>query len=57
MRIGAPVRRSADESALANRLPGYNFAFRLGDFKTETLRFLHEPGVPFTNNLAERTCT
>ena len=24
------------------------------EFKTETLRFLHEPGVPFRNNLAER---
>ena len=36
------------------RRPGYSLALRLRDYKTETLRFLHEPGVPFTNNQAER---
>ena len=36
------------------RRPGHNLALRFRDFKTETLRFLHEPGVPFTNNQAER---
>ena len=36
------------------RCPGHNLALRLRDFKTETLRFLHDAGVPFTNNQAER---
>ena len=27
---------------------------RLRDFKTETLRSLHDPGVPFTNNQVEQ---
>ena len=36
------------------RRPGHNLALRLRDYKTETLRFLHNPGVPFTNNEAER---
>ena len=36
------------------RRSGHNLASQLRDFKTETLRFLREPRVPFTNNLAER---
>ena len=36
------------------RRPGYSLALRLRDYKTETLRFLHDPGVPFTNNQAKR---
>jgi len=36
------------------RRPGHNLALRLRDYKTVTLRFLHNPGVPFTNNEAER---
>lgn len=34
--------------------PGHNLALRLIKFKTETLRFLYDARVPFTNNLAER---
>ena len=34
--------------------PGHNLLLRLQKFKTETLRFLHNRDVPFTNNLAER---
>jgi len=36
------------------RKPGHNLALRLNKCKTETLRFLYDARVPFTNNLAER---
>ena len=36
------------------RRVGHNLALRLQDCKTETLRFLTDPDVPFTNNEAER---
>jgi transposase len=34
--------------------PGHNLLLRLRDFKDDTLRFLYDKDVPFTNNLAER---
>src|SRR6266481_2043213 len=34
--------------------PGHNLLERLKTFKTETLRFLTDSDVPFTNNLAEQ---
>lgn len=34
--------------------PGHDPVLRLRDFNTETLRFLHDPGVPFTYNRAEQ---
>lgn len=39
------------------RLPrrtGHNLLLRLFHYKQDVLRFLHDPGVPFTNNDAER---
>ena len=36
------------------RRPGHNLALRLEKRRESVLRFLHEPNVPFTNNLAEQ---
>lgn len=35
------------------RRPGHNLAIRLRDYEQAALRFLHDPTVPFTNNLGE----
>ena len=34
--------------------PGHNLLIRLNNYRGDVLRFLHDPTVPFTNNLAER---
>jgi len=36
------------------RRKGHNFLIRLRDYKTSVLKFLKEPDIPFTNNLAEQ---
>jgi transposase len=36
------------------RRPGHNLLLRLREHREDTLRFLHDPTVPFTNNQAER---
>ena len=36
------------------RRKGHNFLIRLRDYKSSVLKFLKEPDIPFTNNLAER---
>ena len=36
------------------RRKGYNLLLRFRDFLEDTLRFMYEPEVPFTNNLAEQ---
>ena len=38
----------------APRRTGHNLILRLATRKQDTLRFLHDPTVPFTNNQAER---
>lgn len=35
------------------RRTGYNLALRLSTFKQDVLRFLTDPTVPFSNNIAE----
>jgi transposase len=46
---GQPTRRGR-----IRRRAGHNLLLRLRDHKEDTLRFLSDPTVPFTNNQAER---
>ena len=47
--LSSPGRRGTPR-----RRKGHNLALRLHERRDETLRFLTDPGVPFTNNEAER---
>ena len=53
-KIRPTVRHRLTRPVLREYAPEHNLTLRLRDFKTETLRFLHEPGMHFTNNLVER---
>src|SRR5271165_384922 len=59
VRLGLAFHRELPKLAKAARgrvkhRPGYNLLQRLKTFQTETLRFLTDFDVPFTNNLAEQ---
>jgi transposase len=47
------LETKANPRGRTKQRPGYNLLERLKTFKTETLRFLTDFDVPFTNNLAE----
>ena len=36
------------------RYPGHNLLLRLKDYRSDVLRFLYDPTIPFTNNQAEQ---
>ena len=53
----APLLGVADKARRRGRPPrrvGHNLLLRLRDRKQDALRFLTDPSVPFTNNLAEQ---
>jgi transposase len=55
----APLAQAATKAGgkrrgRAPRRTGHNLLLRLATRKQDTLRFLHDPTVPFTNNQAER---
>jgi len=50
----ASMKGGSKRRGRAPRRTGHNLLLRLSTRKQDTLRFLHDPGVPFTNNQAER---
>ena len=59
MRPKPPLARAAMKGGgkrrgRAPRRTGHNLLLRLATRREDTLRFLHDPAVPFTNNQAER---
>jgi len=51
---GQPALVAAGGRGRKRRRVGHNLLLRLSSRKTDVLRFLSDPAVPFTNNLAER---
>ena len=49
-----PLIAPAKRRGRPKRRVGHNLLLRLRDFKPDVLRFLTDPTVPFTNNLAEQ---
>jgi transposase len=49
-----PALAKAGRRGRQPRRVGHNFLLRLSTRKSDALRFLTDPGVPFTNNLAEQ---
>jgi len=52
--LARPVTGGEKRRGRAPRRTGHNLLLRLAARKEDTLRFLHDPAVPFTNNQAER---
>jgi len=50
----AAMKGGGKRRGRAPRRTGHNLLLRLATRKEDTLRFLHDPAVPFTNNQAER---
>ena len=50
----APKKNGGERRGRKPRRTGHNLLLRLQNRKEDTLRFLHDPDVPFTNNEAER---
>jgi transposase len=48
------MKRGSKRRGRAPRRTGHNLLLRLATRKKDTLRFLYDPAVPFTNNQAER---
>jgi len=51
---GLDFHETQDLLSMRKKRVGHNLLIRLRDFKDDTLRFLTTPGVPFTNNLANK---
>ena len=52
--VCAVIKGGGKRRGCAPRRTGHNLLLRLGKRKEDTLRFLRDPTVPFTNNQAER---
>jgi transposase len=52
--VRAAIKGGGKRRGRAPRRTGHNLLLRLATRKEDTLRFLHDPTVPFTNNQAER---
>ena len=52
--LAQPVKGGRKRRGRVPRRTGHNLLLRLATRKQDTLRFLHDPTVPFTNDQAER---